>query len=180
MSCTVAIPTSGNSVSFMQVRKRATRTNADHDHDDGFDAREIACGFQRKARVFRIHRRRESAINQPFVSGSRRDLEHVSKGIDVDTVISELAELKIETPSWGYGNSGTRFGVFAWPGAARTVYERVADAALVHRLTGACPTVAIHVTWDRVDDWNELAAYAENEGVKLGAINGNVFQGDDY
>ena len=91
-----------------------------------------------------------------------------------------LGELEIETPSWGYGNSGTRFGVFPWPGAARTVHERIADAALVHRLTGACPTVAIHVTWDRVDDWGALAAFAESEGVRLGAINGNVFQGDDY
>jgi L-rhamnose isomerase / sugar isomerase len=109
------------------------------------------------------------------VSTPRRDPDH-----DVKAVLSGLAELRIETPSWGYGNSGTRFGIFPWPGAARTVYERISDAALVHRLTGACPTVAIHVVWDLVDDWSELAAYAENEGVKLGAINGNVFQGDDY
>src|SRR5262245_31533766 len=111
----------------------------------------------------------------PLVSTSGRDFEH-----DVDAVVSGLRKLRIETPSWGYGNSGTRFGVFPWPGAARTVYERIADAALVHRLTGACPTVAIHVVWDSVDDWGELAAYAEGEGVKLGAINGNVFQGVDY
>ena len=109
------------------------------------------------------------------------DLEHLGdQGIDVETVLAGLGELKIETPSWGYGNSGTRFGVFPWPGAARTVHERIADAALVHRLTGACPTVAIHVTWDWVDNWDELAAFAESEGVSLGAINGNVFQGDDY
>jgi L-rhamnose isomerase / sugar isomerase len=110
-----------------------------------------------------------------LVSTSRRDPDH-----DADAVISGLAEIRIETPSWGYGNSGTRFGTFPWPGAARTVYERISDAALVHRLTGACPTVAVHVVWDAVDDWSELAAYAENEGLTLGAINGNVFQGDDY
>jgi len=161
----------------MQVRNRATRTDADHDHEFGCAAREMAHGFQSKAPLFRTHGIRQSAINQPFVSISRRDLEHAT---NVDAVVSELAELKIETPSWGYGNSGTRFGVFPWPGAARTVYERISDAALVHRLTGACPTVAIHVIWDRVDRWDELAAYAENEGVRLGAINGNVFQGDDY
>jgi len=60
------------------------------------------------------------------------------------------------------------------------VHERIADAAFVHRLTGVCPTVAIHVIWDWVDDWKELAAFAQSEGVRLGAINGNVFQGDDY
>jgi L-rhamnose isomerase / sugar isomerase len=115
------------------------------------------------------------------VSTFSSDLERLGdQGIDVDAVIGGLRELEIETPSWGYGNSGTRFGVFPWPGAARNVRERIADAALVHRLTGACPTVAVHVTWDWVDDWDELAAFAESEGVKLGAINGNVFQGDDY
>ena len=102
------------------------------------------------------------------------------RGVDVEALLVQLRQLEIETPSWAYGNSGTRFHVYPWPGAARTVYERITDAALVHRLTGACPTVAIHVVWDRVDDWNELAAFAESEGVRLGAINGNVFQGDDY
>ena len=124
---------------------------------------------------------RQSGINLPLVSASGSNLEHLGdQGIDVEAVVAGLGDLKIETPSWGYGNSGTRFGIFPWPGAARTVHERIADAALVHRLTGACPTVAIHVTWDWVDNWNELAAFAESEGVRLGAINGNVFQGDDY
>ena len=99
---------------------------------------------------------------------------------DVEAVIGGLRGIEIETPSWAYGNSGTRFGVFPWPGAARHVHERIADAALVHRLTGVCPTVAIHVIWDWVEDWKELAAFAQSEGVRLGAINGNVFQGDDY
>ena len=99
---------------------------------------------------------------------------------NVEAVTGGLRGIEIETPSWAYGNSGTRFGVFPWPGAARNVHERIADAALVHRLTGVCPTVAIHVIWDWVDDWKELAAFAQSEGVRLGAINGNVFQGDDY
>ena len=95
----------------------------------------------------------------PLVNDSGANLEHLDdQRIDVEAVVAGLGELEIETPSWGYGNSGTRFGVFPWPGAARTVHERIADAALVHRLTGACPTVAIHVTWDRVDDWGALAA----------------------
>ena len=70
--------------------------------------------------------------------------------MDEHEVLTRLAALQIETPSWGYGNSGTRFHVYPWPGAARTVHERIADAALVHRLTGCCPSVALHIPWDAV------------------------------
>ena len=97
-----------------------------------------------------------------------------------DDILIELQRLAIETPSWGYGNSGTRFQVYPWPGAARTVWERIDDAALVHRLTGCCPTVAIHVPWDLVDDWSGLAAYAVQNGVRIGAVNPNLFGDDDY
>ena len=97
-----------------------------------------------------------------------------------DRALDELARLEIETPSWGYGNSGTRFHVYPWPGAARTVWERVADAGLVNRLTGCCPAVAIHVPWDRVDDWGELRAYAEEQGIRIGAVNPNLFGDDEY
>ena len=100
------------------------------------------------------------------------------RGIDVDAVLAELAALEIETPSWGYGNSGTRFHVYPWPGAARTVWERLDDAALVHRLTRCCPSVALHIPWDRVDDWAALRDYAAERGVRIGAINPNLF-GDD-
>src|ERR671918_150541 len=75
-----------------------------------------------------------------------------------ETVLAELRRLEIETPSWGYGNSGTRFHVYPWPGAARKVWERIDDAALVHRLTGVCPSVAVHIPWDRVDNWGALKA----------------------
>lgn len=91
-----------------------------------------------------------------------------------------LRSLEIETPSWGYGNSGTRFHVYPWPGAARTVWEKLADAALVHELTGVCPSVAIHVPWDRVDDWGELRRHAEGLGIRIGAVNPNLFGDDDY
>jgi L-rhamnose isomerase/sugar isomerase len=97
-----------------------------------------------------------------------------------ERALAELSELEVETPSWGYGNSGTRFRVFPWPGAARTPHERIADAALVHELTGACPSVAIHIPWDRVDDWGELRRFAEDRGVRLGAVNPNLFQDDEY
>jgi L-rhamnose isomerase / sugar isomerase len=94
--------------------------------------------------------------------------------------LEKLAALRIETPSWGYGNSGTRFHVFPWPGAARTIWERIDDAALVHRLTGCCPSVALHIPWDRVDDWPALRDYASERGMRIGAINPNLFGDDAY
>jgi L-rhamnose isomerase/sugar isomerase len=100
--------------------------------------------------------------------------------MDDDRILAELRALEIETPSWGYGNSGTRFHVYPWPGAARTVWERIADAGLVHRLTGACPSVAVHIPWDRVEDWRALASYAEEQGVRIGAVNPNLFGEDEY
>ena len=103
-----------------------------------------------------------------------------SRGIDVAQVEARLAEQAIETPSWGYGNSGTRFGVFKQPGAARSVEERLADAAQVHQLTGACPTVALHIPWDKVDDYAALRQYAEGLGVRIGAVTPNVFEDQAY
>jgi L-rhamnose isomerase / sugar isomerase len=95
-------------------------------------------------------------------------------------VRSALRAQRIETPSWAYANSGTRFKVFPQQGVPRNPYEKIADAAVVHRLTGVAPTVALHIPWDRVDDYADLAAYATDQGVALGAINANVFQDDDY
>lgn len=95
-------------------------------------------------------------------------------------LLERLAALEIETPSWGYGNSGTRSHVYPWPGAARTVWERLDDAALVHRLTGCCPSVALQIPWDRVDDWAALARYAVDRGIQIGAINPNLFGDDAY
>jgi L-rhamnose isomerase/sugar isomerase len=97
-----------------------------------------------------------------------------------EALLDRLRRLEIETPSWGYGNSGTRFHVYPWPGAARTVEERIADAALVHRLTGCCPKVALHIPWDAVDDYTALRRYAEDEGVRIGAVNPNLFNDDAY
>jgi L-rhamnose isomerase / sugar isomerase len=95
-------------------------------------------------------------------------------------LLRRLAELEVETPSWGYGNAGTRFHVYPWPGAARTVHERIEDAALVHRLTGCCPSVALHIPWDVVDDFGALAQFAQEQGIRIGAINPNLFGEDDY
>jgi len=102
------------------------------------------------------------------------------KRIQIETVKAALKKQHLETPSWGYGNSGTRFKTFAWPGAARNVFEKIADAAYVHKLTGVAPSAALHIPWDKTDDWNALKQFAEEKGVKIGAINPNVFQDDIY
>ncbi|MEU9957599.1 L-rhamnose isomerase [Streptomyces sp. NPDC050982] len=104
--------------------------------------------------------------------------------------MTELAAVKaalktqaVETPSWAYGNSGTRFKVFAQPGVPRDPFEKLDDAAKVHEFTGAAPTVALHIPWDKVEGshtYAELAKHAEERGLKLGAINSNTFQDDDY
>ena len=95
-------------------------------------------------------------------------------------ILAALREQRVETASWAYANSGTRFKVFGQPGVPRTPEEKIDDAATVHRLTGVAPTVALHIPWDRVDDYAGLARYAADRGVALGAINANVFQDDDY
>ncbi|MFD4577437.1 L-rhamnose isomerase [Streptomyces sp. NPDC058417] len=99
---------------------------------------------------------------------------------DLAAVKAALKTQAVETPSWAYGNSGTRFKVFARPGVPRTAYEKVDDAARVHALTGAAPSVALHIPWDRVDDWGALAKHADERGVRLGTVNSNTFQDDDY
>src|SRR5947208_12687804 len=91
-----------------------------------------------------------------------------------------LRAQRIELPSWAFGNSGTRFKVFAQAGVPRDPYEKVADAAQVHRFTGVAPTVALHIPWDKVEDYRALARHAEECGVALGTINSNTFQDNDY
>jgi L-rhamnose isomerase/sugar isomerase len=95
--------------------------------------------------------------------------------------VKELLRIqRIELPSWAFGNSGTRFKVFGQPGVPRNPYEKVDDAATVHRFTGVAPSVALHIPWDKVDDYGQLAKHAEAQGIRLGTINANVFQDDDY
>ena len=97
-----------------------------------------------------------------------------------NSVLEVLERQAIEVPSWAYGNSGTRFKVFAQPGVPRDPYEKVADAAQVHALTGLAPSVALHIPWDEVDDFSKLSEYAASLGVRLGTINSNTFQDDIY
>ncbi|MEU3841270.1 L-rhamnose isomerase [Streptomyces sp. NPDC028635] len=99
---------------------------------------------------------------------------------DLAAVKAALKTQAVETPSWAYGNSGTRFKVFAQAGVPRDPFEKLDDAAQVHAVTGVAPTVALHIPWDKVDDYAALAKHAEERGLKLGAINSNTFQDDDY
>lgn len=105
-----------------------------------------------------------------------------AQDIDINAVKSALKRQQIETPSWGYANSGTRFKAFPCPGAAVTTREKIDDAAMVHRMTGIAPSVAIHIPWDKPEDGDYAAMrqYAENKGVRLGAVNPNVFQDAAY
>jgi L-rhamnose isomerase/sugar isomerase len=97
------------------------------------------------------------------------------------TAVKEVLRTQhIETPSWAFGNSGTRFKVFAQQGIPRDAFEKIDDAATVHRFTGVAPSVAVHIPWDAAPDYAELAQHAKNAGVSIGAVNPNVFQDDDY
>jgi L-rhamnose isomerase/sugar isomerase len=114
---------------------------------------------------------------------SGRDLiaeKLADRGDDIARVEAALRVQEVETPSWAYGNSGTRFAVFAQPGAPRDPFEKLEDAAEVHRLTGITPSVALHIPWDHVDDLNALRQRAEELGLRLGAINPNLFQEPEY
>jgi len=93
-----------------------------------------------------------------------------------------LDKFNIETPSWGYADTGTRFGKFFQDAAAIDTNDKLADAGQVHALTGCCPTVAVHVLWDFVkgEDPKNTAKMASKHGVKIGAINPNVFQDQEY
>jgi len=103
-----------------------------------------------------------------------------AQGLNFGSLLEKFKGLAIETPSWGYGDSGTRFRTFPWSGAAKTLAHKVEDAALVHRLTGTAPSIALHIPWDKTDDWTGLTAQAEALGTRIGAINPNVFQDEDY
>jgi L-rhamnose isomerase/sugar isomerase len=99
---------------------------------------------------------------------------------DVAAVAAALKLQRIELPSWAFGSSGTRFNVFTQPGLPRTAYEKIDDAARVREHTGVATTIALHIPWDRVDDYSDLADHARERRVAVGTINANVFQDDDF
>src|SRR5438309_395988 len=102
--------------------------------------------------------------------------------MDREQLLELLDQFKIETPSWGYADTGTRFGKFLQPAAASTIEEKLADAGTVHKYTGCCPTVAVHVLWDfsMGVDATQTAEVAKKHGVRIGSINPNLFQDQIY
>jgi L-rhamnose isomerase/sugar isomerase len=99
---------------------------------------------------------------------------------DLTAVKDALKNHQIELPSWAFGNSGTRFKVFGQPGVPRNAFEKAEDAAQVHKYTGVAPSMAVHIPWDKVDDYAALGAHAKSVGIRIGTVNSNVFQDDDY
>lgn len=103
-----------------------------------------------------------------------------ARGVDAEAVEERLRAQRVETPSWGYGNSGTRFRAFPQQGVPRDPFEKLQDAAEVQRHTRVCPSVAIHIPWDLVESFAELKRYAESLGMRIGAVNPNLFQEEEY
>src|SRR5580704_2151821 len=99
---------------------------------------------------------------------------------DLTAVKDALKNHQIELPSWAFGNSGTRFKVFGQPGVPRTPYEKASDAAQVNAYTGVAPSMAVHIPWDKTDDYAALSARAAANGIRIGTVNANVFQDNDY
>src|SRR5215472_5947976 len=100
-----------------------------------------------------------------------------------DRISAALDSFQIELPSWGFANTGTRFGKYLQAAAASTIEEKLSDAGQVHSVTGICPTVAVHVLWDFPDGVTQadpVGAIAAKYGVKIGAINPNLFQDQEY
>ena len=100
-----------------------------------------------------------------------------------ERIFDALDTFRIELPSWGFANTGTRFGKFLQPGAAATIEEKFSDAGQVHALTGVCPTIALHVLWDLpqgIESISEIAGLASRYGVRPGSINPNLFQDQIY
>ena len=119
------------------------------------------------------------------MTDTRNDYDELARrlredGRDLDAIELALSAFTVETPSWGYGDSGTRFATFRQPGRPRDVFERLDDAAAVHRLTGCAPAVALHFPWDAVEDLGRLRAHAADLGLRFGAVNPNLFQDPDY
>src|SRR2546423_15356736 len=102
--------------------------------------------------------------------------------LDTQKIYAALDHFRIETPSWGFADTGTRFGKFLQDAAAIDINDKLADAGQVHAFTGCCPSVALHVLWDFPPDKapSEIVTLGQKYGVRIGAINPNLFQDQIY
>src|SRR5580658_1286724 len=100
-----------------------------------------------------------------------------------ELIAKAMDSFQIELPSWGFANTGTRFGKFLQPAAAATIEEKFSDAGVVHAFTGICPSVALHVRWDLpngLEDADKVLNLARHFGVRAGSINPNFFEDQSY
>lgn len=115
----------------------------------------------------------------------KRDYDNLKEqlgreGIDIEELTTALMKLEIETPSWGYGRGGTRFAKFVDGNEPTEIFGKLEEAAKVHKLTGITPSVALHIPWDKVDDYSKILHKAKELGIRIGAINPNLFEDKIY
>jgi L-rhamnose isomerase/sugar isomerase len=122
-----------------------------------------------------------ASANQPLTAALAADYAHLGaqlerRGVTIDEVTRAVANFKVAIPSWGVGTGGTRFGRFPGRGEPRNVFEKLEDCGVIYRLTGATPTVSLHIPWDKTDDYKGLREHAAALGLGFDAMNSNTFQ----
>jgi L-rhamnose isomerase/sugar isomerase len=122
-----------------------------------------------------------SSANQSHAADLSADYAHLGaqlarRGVDIDVVTRAVANFKVAIPSWGVGTGGTRFGRFPGIGEPRNVFEKLEDCGVIHKLTGATPTVSLHIPWDKTDDYKALREHGAALGLGFDAMNSNTFQ----
>jgi L-rhamnose isomerase/sugar isomerase len=122
-----------------------------------------------------------ASVNQPHAATLAADYAHLGQvlarsGLEIDGITRAVANFKVAVPSWGVGTGGTRFGRFPGPGEPRNVFEKLEDCSVIHRLTGATPTVSLHLPWDKTDDYKGLREHGAALGLGFDAMNSNTFQ----
>src|SRR5215472_8025423 len=119
--------------------------------------------------------------NAPLLEELRTDNAHLglrlaSRGIEIAAIAEAVIAFAVAIPSWGVGTGGTRFARFPGPGEPRNVYEKLEDCAVINALSGATPTVSLHLPWDKTDDFAALQERAAALGLGFDAVNSNTFQ----
>jgi L-rhamnose isomerase / sugar isomerase len=121
-----------------------------------------------------------SKCNAPLSAGLEADYDALSlqlqrRGIRIDPIMQAVAAFRVAVPSWGVGTGGTRFARFPGPGEPRNVFDKLEDCAVIHALSGATPTVSLHLPWDQADP-KALRERAQELGLAFDAVNSNTFQ----
>jgi L-rhamnose isomerase / sugar isomerase len=122
-----------------------------------------------------------ASANQSQSAALAADFTHLGtqlarRGVDIDAITKAVAGFRVAIPSWGVGTGGTRFGRFPGPGEPRNVFEKLEDCGVIHKLTGATPTVSLHLPWDKTDDYKGLREHGGALGLGFDAMNSNTFQ----